>query len=133
MKEIVAIVRMNKMNQTKQSLADAGFPALHAVKVLGRGKGQVDYRLLRGAEAGAEEAIALLGQGPQLIPKRMVSLIVADDKVPLAIQTIIECNRTGQAGDGKIFVLPVSDAVRIRTGETGNVAIDEASEGRLAS
>lgn len=124
MKEVVAIVRMNMMNQTKQSLADAGFPALNAVKVLGRGKGQVDYRLLRGAESGAEEAIAQLGQGPQLIPKRMVSLVVTDEKVPLVVQTIIQSNQTGQAGDGKIFVLPVSDAVRIRTSENGDAAID---------
>ena len=132
MKEVVAIVRMNMMNQTKQSLADVGFPALNAVKVLGRGKGQVDYRLLRGAESGAEEAIAQLGLGPQLIPKRMVSLVVADEKVPLVVQTIIECNRTGQAGDGKIFVLPVSDSVRIRTGESGDAAIDGGDERRVA-
>lgn len=132
MKEIVAIVRMNMMNQTKQSLADAGFSSLHAVSVLGRGKGQVDYRLLRGAEAGAEEAIAQLGQGPQLIPKRMISLVVADDAVPVAVQTIIDCNRTGQPGDGKIFVLPVGDAVRIRTGQSGNAAIDDGAERRVA-
>lgn len=132
MKEVVAIVRMNKMNQTKQSLADVGFPALNAVKVLGRGKGQVDYRLLRGAESGAEEAIAQLGLGPQLIPKRMVSLVVTDEKVPLVVRTIIDCNQTGQAGDGKIFVLPVSDALRIRTGESGDAAIDGGDEGRVA-
>jgi nitrogen regulatory protein PII 2 len=123
---------MNKMNQTKQSLADVGFPALNAVKVLGRGKGQVDYRLLRGAESGAEEAIAQLGLGPQLIPKRMVSLVVTDEKVPLVVRTIIDCNQTGQAGDGKIFVLPVSDALRIRTGESGDAAIDGGDEGRVA-
>jgi len=132
LKEVVAIVRMNKMNQTKQSLADVGFPALNAVKVLGRGKGQVDYRLLRGAESGAEEAIAQLGLGPQLIPKRMVSLVVTDEKVPLVVRTIIDCNQTGQAGDGKIFVLPVSDALRIRTGESGDAAIDGGDEGRVA-
>jgi nitrogen regulatory protein PII 2 len=120
------------MNQTKQSLADVGFPALNAVKVLGRGKGQVDYRLLRGAESGSEEAIAQLGLGPQLIPKRMVSLVVTDEKVPLVVRTIIDCNQTGQAGDGKIFVLPVSDALRIRTGESGDAAIDGGDEGRVA-
>lgn len=113
------------MNQTKQALADAGFPALNATKVLGRGKGQVDFRLLRGAEAGAEEAIAQLGGGPKLIPKRMINLVVADEEVPLVVQTLLETNSTGQAGDGKIFVLPISDAVRVRTGETGLDAIDE--------
>jgi nitrogen regulatory protein PII 2 len=133
LKEIVAIVRINKMNQTKQRLAEAGFPALHATRVLGRGKGQVDYRLLHGAEAGAEEAIALLGRGPQLIPKRMINLMVSDDEVPQVIRILIECNSTGQAGDGKIFVLPLGDAVRIRTGESGLKAIDETAGRRVTS
>jgi nitrogen regulatory protein PII 2 len=123
-KEIVAIVRINKMNQTKQALADAGFAAFNATKVLGRGRGQVDFRLLRGAAAGAEEAIAMLGRGPQLIPKRMINLVVSDEEVPLVIQTLLETNSTGRAGDGKIFVLPVDDSVRIRTGESGIPAVD---------
>ena len=110
MKEVVAIVRMNKMNQTKQSLADVGFSASSAVKVLGRGKGQVDYRLLRGAESGAEEAIAQFGLGADSDPQAAVTVVVPDKMVPARGETIIGCNQTGQAGDGKIFVLPVSDA-----------------------
>lgn len=133
MKEIVAIIRINKMNLTKRRLADAGFPSFTATKVLGRGKGQVDFRLLRGAEAGAEEAIALLGQNPRLVPKRMINLMVPDDQVSLAVQTLIECNSAGQAGDGKIFVLPLHDAVRVRTGEQGDVAVDEAAGGEEAA
>ena len=58
MKEVMAVIRMNKMNQTKQALADAGIASFTARKVMGRGKGKVDYLLLKGAEAGYEEAIA---------------------------------------------------------------------------
>ena len=72
MKEVMAIIRMNKMNQTKQALADAGVASFTARKVMGRGKGKVDYLLMKGAEAGCEEAIVQLGPGPKLIPKRLL-------------------------------------------------------------
>lgn len=123
----MAIIRMNKMNRTKQALADAGFPALTASKVVGRGKGQVDFKLLRGAEAGAEEAIAQLGSGPRLIPKRLITLVVPGDRVGEAIRTILSVNSEGRPGDGKIFVLPVIDAIRVRTGEAGADAVNEAA------
>jgi nitrogen regulatory protein PII 2 len=124
MKQIVAIIRMNKMNATKQALIDAGFPAFTVRKVLGRGKGNVDFRVIHGAEAGAPEAIARLkDDGPMLIPKRMMSLAVPDESVPKLIEAIIQTNRTGNRGDGKIFVLPLEDAVRIRTGECGAAAV----------
>lgn len=126
MKEVIAIVRMNKINQTKQALAEAGFPAFTATKVLGRGKGNVDFRLLRGAENGHEEAIAQLGQGPKLIPKRMIKVAVPDQKVEAVVNVIIAANRTEHPGDGKIFIVPLIDAVRVRTSETGDKALDEA-------
>lgn len=125
MKEILAIIRMNKINATKVALAEIGVPAITARKVVGRGKGQVDYQILRGAEEGYEEAINHLGPGPKLIPKRMLIIVVPDDMVEKTAGTIIEVNKTGHPGDGKIFVLPVTDAVRVRTGETGGTAIDE--------
>jgi nitrogen regulatory protein PII 2 len=125
-KEVMAIIRMNMMNQTKKALAQAGISSFSATKVLGRGKGHVDFRLLKGAEAGHEEAIAQLGQGPKLIPKRLLTIVVPDDKVSTVVDTLIETNLTGMAGDGKIFVMPVLDAVRVRTGETGDVAVNEA-------
>ena len=125
MKEVLAVIRMNKMNQTKQALADAGISAFHARPVFGRGKGNVDFRILKGAEQGHEEAISQLGSGIKLIPKRMINVIVPDDKVPTVISTIIKINQTGHPGDGKIFVMPSEDAVRVRTGETGAAAIDE--------
>ena len=78
MKEVLAVIRMNKMNETKQALADAGVSSFTARKVMGRGQGKVDYRLLRGAEDGHEEAINQLGPGPKLIPKRLVSVVVPD-------------------------------------------------------
>ena len=125
MKEVMAIIRMNRVNQTKRALAEAGIPSVHARECLGRGKGLVDLDLLKGAEAGYEEAISLLGNSQRLIPKRMVSIILPDKLVQRAVSSIISVNRTGKPGDGKIFVLPVSDAVRIRTGETGDETLDE--------
>jgi len=123
MKEIMAIIRMNKMNETKKALADAGLPAFVAREGYGRGKGLVNQAVLDGAAEGNEEAIALLGSKGRLFPKRIVSIVVPDDKATIAIDAIVSVNKTGQAGDGKIFVMPVSDSVRVRTGEDGEAAI----------
>lgn len=123
MKEIMAIIRMNKMNQTKKALADAGLPAFVAREGYGRGQGLVNQAVLDGAAAGNEEAIALLGSKGRLYPKRIVSIVVPDDKTATVIEAISSVNKTGQAGDGKIFVMPVSDSVRVRTGEDGDAAI----------
>ena len=125
MKEVLAVIRMNKMNQTKQALADAGISAFHARPVYGRGRGQVDFRVLEGAKDGHPEAIAQLGNGPKLIPKRMLSVIVPDEKARPVVNTIIKANRTGHPGDGKVFVIPCSEVVRVRTGERDDVALDE--------
>jgi len=125
MKEVMAVIRMNKMNQTKQALADAGISGFHARPVFGRGRGAVDFRILKGAEAGHEEAISQLGTAIMLIPKRMINFIVPAAKVALVVETIIQVNQTGNAGDGKIFVMPCEDSVRVRTGERGDKAIDE--------
>lgn len=124
MKQVIAIIRMNKVNATKSALIDAGFPAFTVRKVLGRGKGNVDFRVIHGAENGAPEAIARLkDDGPMLIPKRMMTIAVDTAAVPQVVQTIISANQTGQRGDGKIFVLPLENVVRIRTGETGVAAV----------
>ena len=125
MKEVLAVIRMNKMNETKRALADASVASLTARKVVGRGKGKVDYLLLQGAEEGYDEAIQQLGPGPKLIPKRMLNIVVPDDKVDLVVKTIIKVNKTGSPGDGKIFIESIIDAVRVRTGETGDAAIAE--------
>ena len=125
MKEIIAILRMNMMNKTKRALADAGIPSMSAREALGRGKGLVDFKVLDGAEKGYEEAIAQLGQSHRLIPKRMLLTVVPDKLVEKVVKTIIKTNQTGKAGDGKIFVMPTLDAIRIRTGESGDDVLDE--------
>ena len=125
MKEVMAVIRINKINKTKKALSEVGISAFTATgKVLGRGKGMVDYRILHGAENGYPEAISQLGQGPRLVAKRLITVILPDDKVDLAVKTMIEVNQTGNAGDGKIFVMPVIDAVKVRTGESGDNVLD---------
>jgi len=111
MKEVMAIIRMNKINQTKRALIDAGISSIHARDCMGRGKGLVDINLLKGAELGYEEAISQLGNSQRLIPKRMVVIVVPDDLADKTVAVIIAANRTGKSGDGKIFVMPVFDAV----------------------
>ncbi|MFA4904121.1 MAG: P-II family nitrogen regulator [Desulfobaccales bacterium] len=125
MKEIMAIVRINMMNKTKKALADAGISSMTARDALGRGKGLVDLTLLEGAEKGYEEAVAQLGQSQRLIPKRIFFIAVPDRLVSKTVKTIIAVNRTGKSGDGKIFVMPLMDSVRVRTGESGDQVLDE--------
>jgi nitrogen regulatory protein PII 2 len=125
MKEVMAIIRMNRMNQTKKTLVEQGISSMHARECLGRGKGLVDLDVLKGAEQGYEEAISQLGNTQRLIPKRMISVIVPDKLVDKTVAAIVSVNRTGKQGDGKIFVLPVNDAIRIRTGESGDETLDE--------
>jgi nitrogen regulatory protein PII 2 len=125
MKEIIAIIRMNMMNKTKLALAEAGLPSMTARDALGRGKGLVDLQLLKGAEKGYEEAINQLGQTQRLIPKRALLMVTTDEMTETAIKTIIRVNQTGKSGDGMIFVLPCMDAVRVRTGESGDSILDE--------
>lgn len=123
MKEVIAIVRMNMMNQTKQALTKAGVDAFFAHEALGRGKGLVNSHVLKGAESGVEEAVEILGGKDKLYPKRVVTVVVPDKEVKKVVQTIIATNQTGKPGDGKIFVLPVSDAIRVRTAEAGEKSI----------
>lgn len=126
MKEIMAVIRINMMNKTKEALAEAGISSFTATgKVLGRGKGNVDFRILHGAEEGREEAISQLGQGPRLIPKRLIMVVVPDKLAEKAVQTVIRVNQTGKPGDGKIFVMPALEAYRVRTKESGDTVLDE--------
>ncbi len=123
MKEVIAIVRINKMNQTKQALTDCGVNAFFAHEAHGRGRGFAAPEVLEGVEQGYEEAAALLGETGKLYPKRLVTVVVEDAQVGCVVETIINANRTGKPGDGKVFVLPVADACRVRTGECGRTAI----------
>ena len=119
MKEIIAIVRMNMMNQTKKALTEAGVDAFFAHEANGRGIGFVNTQILAGAEDGYEEAASLLGEKGKLYPKRVITIVVDDDFVGTVVDTLIATNKTGKPGDGKIFVLPIKDSVRVRTGEAG--------------
>lgn len=123
MKEVIAVVRMNMMNKTKAALTEAGVDAFFAHEAQGRGKGFVNAAVVEGAESGYEEAAAVLGEKGKLYPKRMVTAVVPDDLVEEVVEAITKANQTGKPGDGKIFVLPIGDAVRVRTAETGAKAI----------
>jgi len=113
------MIRINRINATKRALNEVGITSFTATgKVLGRGKGLVDFRILEGAKEGRQEAISLLGDGPRLVPKRLITVIVSDNFVERTVKAIIKANHTGNAGDGKIFVLPILEATRVRTGET---------------
>ncbi len=123
MKEIIAVIRMPMMNRTKKAMTEAGVDAFFVHEAQGRGLGLCNRHVLEGAEKGYEEAAALLGEKGLMYPKRVVSVVVPDEDVEAVVQIIIETNQTGKPGDGKIFVLPVAEAHRVRTGEHGLKAI----------
>ena len=126
MKEVIAIIRPNKVTKTVKALEAVGFPALTVIKCFGRGK-QRGYLSANLPDVVDIEKIVKEGEKEGLfmkyIPKRMISIVVNDEDVPLVVGIIMKINRTGQIGDGRIFVLPVEDAIRVRTGETGESAI----------
>ncbi len=120
MKEIIALIRPSKAFVTKQNLQSEGFPAYTVFRVLGRSR----QRGLRYAPRafffwrGKKDKIEI-----QFVPKIYLSLIVADRDVSLVIQSLIRSNQSGKPGDGKIFVLPVEDAIQIRNGLEGEVCL----------
>jgi len=127
MKEVTAIIRMNMINKTKKALSLEGFDSITCRKVYGRGKKKVDYELiselLAGEDIKSPQVAESVSEGHRLISKRLITLIVNDDEVEKVVETIINVNRTDNPGDGKIFILPIEDAVRVRTGESGEEAI----------
>ena len=125
MKEIMAVIRINKINQTKKALIDMGVSSMTAFEALGRGKGLINLAVLKGAQEGYEEAVAQLGQSGRLFPKRAVSIVVPDQLVSRTVDTIIETNQTGDPGDGVVWVMPIMDSIRVRTGESGNKVLDD--------
>jgi len=112
MKKIEAIVRPTKLEEVKISLEDAGFSSLTIVDVKGRGQQKGVIQQWRGQEYRVDT-----------LPKVKIELTVNDGDVDKVIDTIVSSARTGNIGDGKIFVLPVEKVVRIRTGETDGKAI----------
>ena len=128
MKEVYAIIRPNCINQAKKALVAAGLPGFTGFKALGRGRRPVDFEILAAINsdpAQGAEILPTISQGGRLIPKRCISIVVPDERVPDVIETLISVCQTGQPGDGKIFVLPMLGVVRVRTGETDDKAIDE--------
>ncbi|MBN1953295.1 MAG: P-II family nitrogen regulator [Bacteroidales bacterium] len=125
MKTILAILKIDTMNETKKALSDAGLPSFTATgRVYGRGKGTYDAKVMEGVRENRPEALALLGPEPRLRPHRMITLMVPDSKVKVAVKALMQSNSTGQPGDGKIFVLPANEAISVRTGEKGDSVLD---------
>jgi len=120
MKEIIALIRPSRAVITKQNLNSEGFPAYSSLRVLGRSR-------QRGLRYAARPFFFWRGKsdntGVQFVPKVYLSLVVADRDVPLVIQCLIRSNQTGKPGDGKIFVLPVEEALQIRNGLEGEVSL----------
>jgi nitrogen regulatory protein P-II 1 len=109
---VMAVIRPEKLADTKQALANAGAPSLTVTDVSGRGSQPVMTEQWRGEEYTVD-----------LHQKVKVECVVADAPVDDVVDAIREAAHTGESGDGKIFVLPVADAVQIRTGDTGTDAV----------
>ncbi len=110
-KEIIAFVRPRPAASTKEELLRAGFSAVTAMPVVARGQ-QGGPVYLQHAKAGVP-----------CLPKCMLTLLVQGHEVGRAIAAIVRINRTGEIGDGKIFILPVEEVLRVRTGERGAEAL----------
>ncbi|MDP4617562.1 MAG: P-II family nitrogen regulator, partial [Burkholderiaceae bacterium] len=107
MKLITAIVKPFKLDEVREALADVGVAGLTVTDVKGFGRQKGHTEVYRGAEYVVD-----------FLPKIKVEAVVADELVERAIEAITEASRTGRIGDGKIFVQPVEQVIRIRTGET---------------
>jgi len=118
---------MNMISKTKEALLDEGFPSISCRKVAGRGKKKVDFSLVEDLLAGNENlsptVAESISEGHRLIPKRLITIVAKDDEIQKIVDIIIAVNQKGNPGDGKIFVMPISDCIRVRTGETGEIAI----------
>jgi nitrogen regulatory protein PII 2 len=123
MKEVIAIIQLNKMEATKDALEVIGISSFTAYKdsVRGKQKGlQIPHPTPLDERDERDERDE---KRMKYIPKRMISVMVEDEFVPAVVAVITKVNRTGNYGDGRIFVSPMEESVRIRTGESGSVAI----------
>ena len=112
MKKIEAIIKPFKLEEVKEALAKAGIEGMTVSEVKGFGRQKGHSELYRGAEYVVE-----------FLPKVKVEILTDDAKAPQVVEAIIAAARTGKIGDGKIFVMPVDEVVRIRTGERGAGAV----------
>ena len=112
MKKIEAFMRHESFDSIRTELLDKGFPSLSISEVRGSGRQRGITEQYRGSELTIH-----------LRPKIKLEIVVEDTDVSVIVETILKHARTGQVGDGKIFVLPVEDAIRIRTGEEGGMVL----------
>ncbi|MGD0059508.1 MAG: P-II family nitrogen regulator [Verrucomicrobiia bacterium] len=112
MKKIEAIIKPFKLPEVKEALADFGIVGMTVTEVKGFGRQKGQAEIYRASEYSID-----------FLPKIKIELVLHEDKVDDAVDAIIEAARTGKIGDGKIFILPVEEAVRIRTGETADAAV----------
>ncbi len=112
MKLITAIIKPFKLDDVRQAVADIGIQGITVTEVKGFGRQRGHTELYRGAEYVVD-----------FLPKAKIELAVADDIADQVIEAITDAARTGKIGDGKVFVIDVEQAIRIRTGETGTAAV----------
>lgn len=112
MKKIEAIVRPHKIDDVREALLEAGFHGMTLTEVKGVGRQKGHTEVYRGAEYRID-----------FLPKIKLEIVVADQKLEPALSIIIRTSRTGSVGDGKIFVLPVEEVIRVRTEEVGEEAL----------
>jgi nitrogen regulatory protein P-II 1 len=112
MKLIVAIIKPFKLEEVKEALAAAGIEGMTVTEVKGFGRQKGHTEIYRGSEYTVD-----------FLPKVKLEVAVADDTAAKAIDAIVGAAKTGKIGDGKVFVLPIDEVVRIRTGERGEAAI----------
>ncbi|MBK8992348.1 MAG: P-II family nitrogen regulator [Gammaproteobacteria bacterium] len=112
MKMVTAIVKPFKLDDVREALSDIGVQGITVSEVKGFGRQKGHTELYRGAEYVVD-----------FLPKVKVEVVVVDNMVEQAIEAVTKAARTGKIGDGKIFVTPIDQAVRIRTGETGEEAV----------
>ena len=112
MKLIIAVIKPFKLEELREALTDAGVQGLMVSEVKGYGRQAGHTEIYRGAEYVVN-----------FVPKIKLEIAVTDDAVDTIVATISEKAKTGKIGDGKVFVLPLEQAVRVRTGETGNDAL----------
>jgi len=113
MQKIEAIIRPEKADDVKNALTAAGVTGLNVVHVTGRGVQRGVVHVGRGGETYEVD----------MLPKTKIEVVVPDDKVDRLVDVICEAAHTGRIGDGKIFVIPVSDAIRVRTKERGEAGL----------
>ena len=112
MKQVTAIIKPFKLDEVREALAEVGVNGLTVTEVKGFGRQKGHTELYRGAEYVVD-----------FLPKIRIEMVIPDAMVDNVIEAIVKAARTGKIGDGKIFVMPVEQAIRIRTSERGDAAL----------